>query len=236
MDYKVGNYTFSDEETAKKAGKEAETINFIRSRSDLSKPDNITKIINTIVDNKMFETQVGLDFLEELRELERRGDTAASPVTSATQANYAAPAASANSANSGNSSENESENPENEAANADNYSDEPQTFAPADEEVIRAEVIRRTKHLKETAEERVEKIREVYKDKERNLRIVVFALLAVIVGLIMLTFFSDNSPFINAEQKVINEYSEWQEQLTQKEEELKAREKELERREEQLNK
>lgn len=210
MEYTVGKYTFTDEETAKKARKEADTITFIRNRSDLSKPENITKIINTIVDNKMFETEVGLDFLEELKELEKRGEVypKASP-------------------------ENTSKSADNAGENASDgeISSEASDFAPADEEVIRAEVIRRTKHLKESAEERVEKIRELYRDKARNLRITIFALIAVIIGLLVLTFFSDNSPLVNAEEKILDKYSAWEEQLNLKEQELTTWELELKERE-----
>lgn len=244
MEYTVGNYTFKDEETAKKARKEAETIAFIRNRSDLSKPENITKIINTIVDNRMFETQVGLDFLEELKNFERRGEgmtrpsakpVPAAPVNNAPAAKPA-PAAPVNSAPAAKPAVDSAEADSEGKSESDSYDDdEAHTFAPADEEVIRAEVVRRTKHLKESAEDRVEKIREAYKDKARNMKIVIVALIAVIIGLLVLTFLSDNSPFIDAEQKVIDNYSSWSERLTQKEEKLRAWENELKAREEKLN-
>ena len=74
MKYTVGDYTFDDEVTAQKARKEAETISYIRSRTDFTKPANAQKIINTIRNNEMFETKLGLDFVEKLeRFCQRRG-------------------------------------------------------------------------------------------------------------------------------------------------------------------
>ena len=212
MEYKVGNYTFTDEATAAKAGKEAETIAFIRNRSDLSKPENITKIIHTITDNRMFETPVGLDFLEELQKLEKSGKTLAEK----------APAVSSPVVSK-------------ETSSNDFGTSSDDSTASADEDYIRAEVIRRTKHLKESAEERVEKIRETYVDKARNLRIVIFTLVGIIIALLVLTFFSDSSPLMDAEEKVINKYSTWEVELKQKEERLKTWENELKELEKKLN-
>ncbi len=205
MKYTVGEYTFDDEATAAKASKEAETISYIRSRTDFTKPENAKRIINTIRQNNMFETRLGLDFVEKLEMFVNGGQNASLDLTSGIS-------------DPGVSSEGE----------------EAPVFTEDEEAKLREEVRRRTKHIKETAEERVLNIRNEYKAKSRNLFIVIAAMAFIIAALLILTFTSDSSPFYNAEQALIDKYSTWQEELDQKEQWLLEWENELKEKEEKL--
>ena len=215
MKYTVGDYTFDDEVTAQKARKEAETISYIRSRTDFTKPANAQKIINTIRNNDMFETKLVLDFVEKLERFVNGGDDATLDLTSGIQ-----------DPTLGRTGD---EPPETEEP-------EYQGFTADEEEKLREEVRRRTRHLKESAEERVQNIKDNYRAKARNLYIVIAAMSVIIVGLLLLTFLSDSSPFYNAEQAVIDQYSQWQEELDSKERWLIEWENELKEKEEKLNK
>ncbi len=216
MKYTVGDYTFDDEVTAQKARKEAETISYIRSRTDFTKPANAQKIINTIRNNNMFETQLGLDFVEKLERFVNGGDDATLDLTSGIQ--------------------DPTLNRSGEQQPAQDTEDALHTFTADEEEILREEVRRRTKHLKETCEERVERAKSDYRAKARNLYIVIAAMAFIIVGLLLLTFLSDSSPFYNAEQAAIDKYSAWQEELDSKEQRLVEWESELKEREDKLNK
>lgn len=64
------------------------------------------------------------------------------------------------------------------------------------------------------------KLMELYRERSRNLAIVVAVLCLVIVALFAIRLFGTASPFTDYEQKVLNEYAGWKEELTEKEEAL----------------
>ena len=215
MKYKVGDYAFDDEVTAEKARKEAETISYIRGRTDFTKPENAQRIINTIRKNNMFETRLGLDFVEKLERFVNGGNDATLDLTIGVTEPVVNPDGSV-------------------AITQEEETGEYQTFTADEEERLREEVRRRTKHLKESAEERVENAKRKYAARARNLYIIIGALAFMIIGLLVLTLLSDNSPFYDAERAVQDQYSAWQEELDAKEQRLLEWESELQRREDAL--
>lgn len=64
------------------------------------------------------------------------------------------------------------------------------------------------------------KLLELYRERTKNLTIVVMALCIVIVILFAIRLFGTASPFTDYEQKVLDTYAGWKEELTAKEEEL----------------
>ncbi|MCF0131455.1 MAG: hypothetical protein HUJ71_06980 [Pseudobutyrivibrio sp.] len=65
--YKVGEFTFSDEATAKKAANELKAINYLMPQLKNAKDSDILKAYNQLVQRKMFSTVVGLSFLQQLQ-------------------------------------------------------------------------------------------------------------------------------------------------------------------------
>lgn len=61
-------HTFDDEKQLIAAKKEAEAIEYLRSKTDFSNMNNLIKLYNRILDRDMMETVVGIDFLKEIRE------------------------------------------------------------------------------------------------------------------------------------------------------------------------
>lgn len=87
-----------------------------------------------------------------------------------------------------------------------------------------------SKEIKETEKKKVSKDRkmmEYYRDKSKNLTITVVLLSIVIIILFAIRLFGTASPFADYEQKVLDEYAGWKEELTAKEEELHAWEESL---------
>ena len=85
------------------------------------------------------------------------------------------------------------------------------------------------------------KLMEFYKEKSKRLTFTVVVLCIVIVILFAIRLFGTASPFTDYEQKVLNEYACWKEELTEKEaslheweERLTEWEKELAQREQEL--
>ena len=80
--------------------------------------------------------------------------------------------------------------------------------------------------IKDSEQKKQEK-NELYHNKLRNSRIVIAFLVLVIIGMFAVVIFSDHSPFQDAEVKIQDKYTNWEEQLKLREKELDAREKEL---------
>lgn len=87
-----------------------------------------------------------------------------------------------------------------------------------------------------TRYEAVKKERDRLSSQRSVYGIVIAALAVVIVGMIYITLTNDNSGLLNAEEKVLDKYAYWEEELTQRESELDEREMLLKEREEALEK
>ncbi len=70
------------------------------------------------------------------------------------------------------------------------------------------------------------KLTELARQKTR-LQIVVFALAFMVVAMFVIAALNPNTGYINAENKVLNKYSAWQEDLEQREQVIKEKEAEL---------
>jgi hypothetical protein len=62
----VSGFLFTNEEEAKQAQKEAEGIVYIRQKVDMDEPLMVLQVYNQMVDQKLFETEVGHSYLKEL--------------------------------------------------------------------------------------------------------------------------------------------------------------------------
>lgn len=81
-------------------------------------------------------------------------------------------------------------------------------------------VIEKKKTVMPKAMSKDRKLMELYRERSRNLAIVVAILCVVIVILFAIRLFGTASPFTDYEQKVLNEYAGWKEELSEKEEAL----------------
>ena len=64
----VEGYLFTDGKTAAQARKEAEGIRYVKSRTDLTKPEQVFNVYHRLIDQNMFQTPVGYQYLKELQE------------------------------------------------------------------------------------------------------------------------------------------------------------------------
>lgn len=81
-----------------------------------------------------------------------------------------------------------------------------------------------------------QKMIRFYKERSKTLAFAVAVLSVVIVILFAIRLFGTASPFTDYEQKVLDEYAGWKEELSQKEEMLHAWEQELFEKEDALSK
>ena len=61
-------HTFDDEKQLIAAKKEAEAVEYLRSKTDFGNMNNLRKLYDRILDRDMMETVIGIDFLKEIRE------------------------------------------------------------------------------------------------------------------------------------------------------------------------
>lgn len=210
----IEGFYFDDTAVAAKAEKEAETIRYIRSRTNFEKIDAVYGVYTKIIDNNLFSTEVGYAFLSELYQ---------------------------QLLNSG--AYQEGDLPKIYIRRSSVGSQNAEQTITTNEEVLSAEdeariveaVHKRTQNLQDTSRTQVRNIREMYQDKLRNYKIVIGVLAAIIIGMLALVYFSDTSPFLDAEQQALDKYAGWQEELQLQEQELKAWEAQLQEREKQLS-
>ncbi|MDE6024336.1 MAG: hypothetical protein K2G45_02680 [Lachnospiraceae bacterium] len=69
-----------------------------------------------------------------------------------------------------------------------------------------------------------------------RLTIAVVAMAVIIVGMIYIAMTNENVGYFNAEEKIVNKYSTWQEQLDKREEELNIREERIKEAEKNMEK
>ena len=65
--WKVAGYVFADKQDYEKAKKEADSISYIKERTNLKDKQQLLKIYNKAVDSKMFHTVLGYEFMHQLQ-------------------------------------------------------------------------------------------------------------------------------------------------------------------------
>ena len=61
--------------------------------------------------------------------------------------------------------------------------------------------------------------------------IIIVLLVCLVAGMFMMIAFSDNIGYINTENKILDKYCKWEEELKEKENELKEREEAIRQKE-----
>lgn len=191
--YKVGDFTFTDQESALAARKELRQVEHLKSQINLKDRQMCAKIYKQIVAQKIFKTPVGFAFTNELREL--AGITSAPVVKKEdlTKTKY--------------------ERPENvvtkqEVVHPSDYND------IEDKNALR---------LISSLKKQVNKLKKV----NFTLKVAVGIMVTIIIGMFIINSTIDSPTILNYREEVIDEYSEW-------EQELELREKALEKAEQNL--
>lgn len=65
--YTFQGHTFENEKQWLLAKKEAEAVEYLRAKTDFNDGEMLLKLYNKILDRKMMETEIGIDFLAEIR-------------------------------------------------------------------------------------------------------------------------------------------------------------------------
>jgi hypothetical protein len=65
--YQVDGFLFDSRKRAKQAQKEKEGIAYIRKQTSLKDPEAVLNLYNRLLDEELFQTEVGISFLRELQ-------------------------------------------------------------------------------------------------------------------------------------------------------------------------
>ena len=67
-EYRVDGFVFREEELYQQAKREAEGIRYIRNKTNMDNPKMVFQVYQRIIEQKLFETTVGIGYLRELQE------------------------------------------------------------------------------------------------------------------------------------------------------------------------
>lgn len=67
-EYIVNGFVFHKTELAEKARREVEGIKFVKSKTDMENPGMVLRVYNRLVEQRMFETPVGIGYMRELQD------------------------------------------------------------------------------------------------------------------------------------------------------------------------
>lgn len=64
----VEGFCFFDEEEAEQAKREREAIKYMKARTNMDYPETVLQVYNKMIEEKLFETEVGYAYLKELQD------------------------------------------------------------------------------------------------------------------------------------------------------------------------
>ncbi len=181
--YRVDGFSFESEEEARQAKKEVDGIAYIRTQTKMNDPDVIFSLYNRLVEQQIFETVIGIEFLRELQNyLEsvpyiKKEDIVPIPVPD-------------------------------KGLDEERRLREEQRF------------MRRQQKLQQRSGSE-----QFYRRRYRVTGVLCAVLAAIVVGMFAITYISGSSTNIfNYEQKIIDKYEAWEQELTQREADVSRRE------------
>lgn len=243
MAYVIGDFSFETEEDAREAQKEVQAISYIMKQIDNEDPKAVLAAYQQMVKKDLFHTKLGLGFLEDMRkqllalpeidaadlppvpslppkpETERlliKEEEAPAPKRPVEKKEGAKPAPK----------------PGAEEKRAGGKSASRPTRQTKEEKVEKVEkASRKEKKQKEKIEdltpEKMTVALKRYKKLSRLLLIACITMLLIIIGMFAINATSQNPTILNYEEKIVDKYASWEEELDAREQELNEREQKL---------
>jgi hypothetical protein len=220
----VGGFQFDDSMEYALAKKEADIINYIVERMDVSNPQIALKVYYKLLERQDLKTVVGMTFLKQLRDF---------CVQSGVVDDESVKLIVVKSEKKGKISSFGDENAlEIDSAISESSEDLNERFDKLDTKITNefSETERGLKrdiqnHISQ--ENRFKSVAEHYRGKVKQCYCVIAGLVVVIIVLFIMAVVSGNTPFSNTEEDIQNKYAAWAEELSERETALKLREKAL---------
>ncbi len=219
----IKGFHFNSAKEFADAKKESETIDYICSKMDVTKPEIALKVYIKLLDRQTLNTILGICFLKQLRDTvlsskmidEEELKTIHSPsiVTEEDSTEFGDETALINS------------------ETASEYASDVDAHIPEDEDDKPSDTIKRlNREINDHAnkEKQAKNMVEYLRSKIKKIWMLVVGLMIVIGILFAIAVHNNNLVFVDEEIALQDKYSAWEEELNAREEALKAKEKALE--------
>ena len=209
--YNIGGYIFEDENKARKAAKELKTVEYILGQLKDADESGVLTVYKKLLKQRLFSTEIGMSFLSQLRQ---------------------------NLLSSGAFSENDIPDVYKlEDSTEKNLPDEPiETSKESNVEAVENNSKTKTKNAKAKKEKADKKNSVVDSDvlsQLNNLKVInkllailCLTLLLCVIGMFYVNSTINSPTILNYEEKLLDKYSSWEQELSEREAAVK--EKELE--------
>lgn len=194
--YNIGGYIFDDENKAKKAAKELKAVEYILGQIKESDERGVLTVYNKLIKQRLFSTEIGMGFLSQLRQ-----NLVASGVFSEGEI---PPLYSL-------------EEPQEKKLSAPEPEITKEEHSPK-----KAKVDADKKNVGVTSEEKqlIRRLRFV----NRLLLVLCITLLLCVIGMFYVNSTINSPTILNYEEKILDKYSAWEQDLTQREAAVKEKE------------
>jgi len=199
--YNIGGYIFDDENKAKKAAKELKAVEYILGQIKDSDENAVLTVYKKLLNQRMFSTEIGMSFLSQLRQnlLDSEVFTPEDipPVYSL-------------------------EEPPKDVTPEEKTED---TNSSSDEKVSKA---KKEKADKKVVAKVTNDSSEIKRLKAINKVLLIFciALLLCVLGMFYVSTTINSPTILDYEEKLIDKYSSWEQDLTEREEAIREKEQE----------
>ena len=201
--YNIGGYIFEDENKAKKAAKELKTVEYILGQIKDADEKGVLTVYKKLLNQRLFSTEIGMSFLSQLRQnLVSSGAFTEADIPLVYSLDDSDVKSKENHASSVQSTKNEEK--------ADNKSKAKKE--KADKSFVSGE----DDHL----------LAEIKKLKLFNkiLLILCITLMLCVAGMFYVNSTINSPTILNYEEKLIDKYSSWEQELTEREAAVKEKE------------
>ena len=177
MERVVDGYRFSSDEDVKMAQEELQRVNYISEKLTADDPKSILLVYNKSVQNGIFITPIGIDFLKSLQSYLKK----------------------------------------NSQINDEEILDIPISISYSDALLLKQNKRYDSLNVKEKS----------YKHQYRFSVFFNAVLILMIIAMFVIAIKADNPNMLNYKTAILNEYSEWEQELTQREKVIREKEAEL---------
>ena len=199
--YNIGGYIFDDENKAKKAAKELKAVEYILGQIKDSDENAVLTVYKKLLNQRMFSTEIGMSFLAQLRQNLLDSEVFMPEDIPPVYSLEEPP---------------KDVTPEEKTEDTNSFSDEKVSKAKkekADKKVV-AKVTNDSSEIK-----RLKAINKV-------LLIFCIALLLCVLGMFYVSTTINSPTILDYEEKLIDKYSSWEQDLTEREEAIREKEQE----------
>lgn len=220
----VQGYSFADEAVGQMALKEATAVQYIEEQVNPEHPEAILKLYQSLIERHFFHTVIGYDFLHKLRDI-LLSSRAIDPdlILPIETDGFLADGIDKERAADVNAVSDAFEDEEERRGKTMRSQDETGSVTSSNTASATPERVRRLQNEVRT-----------WKGRFRNLLIVCFVLVAAVVAMFVISATSSNPTILDYETKIVDKYSEWEEELNARDSELREKERALDEREQAL--